>query len=100
MKLNFFGRNQVNKQTQKRYLKFNNKSAKSSGEEKFEELKSGSFPESIISGDLKILKKKGESVKKDEIIAEVETDKTTIEIKSSIEGVIEEYFVNDGDSIG
>ena len=44
-------------------------------------------------------KKIGERVKQDEIIAKIETDKTTMEVLAPHAGIIEAYLVEDGSSI-
>jgi pyruvate dehydrogenase E2 component (dihydrolipoamide acetyltransferase) len=44
-------------------------------------------------------KKVGEAVKNGEIIAEIESDKATIEVESSASGVLEEYLVKVGDTV-
>lgn len=62
-------------------------------------IESPTFAESIKEGDITFDKKVGESVAEDEIIAKIETDKTTIEIKAPKAGVIEELLVADGSAI-
>ncbi|KHJ40933.1 dihydrolipoyllysine-residue succinyltransferase, E2 component of oxoglutarate dehydrogenase complex [Trichuris suis] len=42
---------------------------------------------------------KGEFVKADELVAEIETDKTTVEVPAPQSGVLEELLVNDGDRV-
>merc|ERR1719450_139021 len=92
-----FSKYQIN---QTRFLKFIKKTEESETIGKIIEIKSGSFPESIVAGDVRLLKKLGDSVLKNDIIAEIETDKTTIEVVSQTDGVIKEFFVNDGQSVG
>ncbi|ESQ54579.1 hypothetical protein EUTSA_v10025546mg [Eutrema salsugineum] len=56
--------------------------------------------ESITDGTLAtFLKKPGESVEADEAIAQIETDKVTIDISSPASGVIQEYLVKEGDTV-
>ena len=63
-------------------------------------VESPEFAESVKEGDISFLKKVGDSVQEDEIIANVATDKTTIEIKAPKAGVIEALLVEDGATIG
>ena len=46
-----------------------------------------------------IFKKKGEGVKMDEPIAELETDKVTVEVNATAEGVIENLNIAEGDTV-
>ena len=62
-------------------------------------IESPAFAESIKEGDVTFLKKVGDAVVEDEEIAKVETDKTTIEVKSPKSGVIEAILVPDGSTI-
>jgi 2-oxoglutarate dehydrogenase E2 component (dihydrolipoamide succinyltransferase) len=56
--------------------------------------------ESVAEGTLStFLKKVGDSVKKDETIAEIETDKVALEVPASADGVIAELVVSEGDSV-
>ncbi|VDO92806.1 unnamed protein product, partial [Soboliphyme baturini] len=57
------------------------------------------FPESISEGDIRWTKKKGDFVKEDEVVAEIETDKTNIEVPASSSGIIEELLVADGSKV-
>ncbi|XP_074603868.1 dihydrolipoyllysine-residue succinyltransferase component of 2-oxoglutarate dehydrogenase complex, mitochondrial [Brevipalpus obovatus] len=57
------------------------------------------FAESISEGDLRWEKAVGDSVKEDELVAEVETDKTTVPINSPVTGIIEELMVEDGSTV-
>jgi pyruvate/2-oxoglutarate dehydrogenase complex dihydrolipoamide acyltransferase (E2) component len=45
---------------------------------------------------IKFVKKVGDEVETDELIAEIESDKANIEVTSPIDGVIEEIFVEEG----
>ncbi|MES1905345.1 MAG: hypothetical protein MHPSP_002163, partial [Paramarteilia canceri] len=63
-------------------------------------VKSGTYPESILSGELRIIKEVGNKVLNDEIIAEIETDKTTMPIMSTSDGYITKYFFENGQDIG
>ncbi|KAG0593849.1 hypothetical protein M758_UG024900 [Ceratodon purpureus] len=56
--------------------------------------------ESIEDGSLiAILKKPGDSVAVDEIIAQIETDKVTIDVRSDVAGNIEEILAEEGDTV-
>ena len=56
--------------------------------------------ESVSEGTLSaLLKKAGEAVKKDEPIAEIETDKVAVEVPATEDGVISEWLVKEGDSV-
>ncbi|XP_019196893.1 PREDICTED: dihydrolipoyllysine-residue succinyltransferase component of 2-oxoglutarate dehydrogenase complex 1, mitochondrial-like [Ipomoea nil] len=56
--------------------------------------------ESITDGTLAtFLKKPGDRVEVDEAIAQVETDKVTIDVTSPEAGVIQEYVVKEGDTV-
>ncbi|MEZ5946542.1 MAG: biotin/lipoyl-containing protein, partial [Hyphomonas sp.] len=56
--------------------------------------------ESVAEGTLSaFLKKPGETVKKDETIAEIETDKVALEVPAPADGVIAEWLVPAGSSV-
>src|SRR5215212_4207014 len=56
--------------------------------------------ENIETGDvLRILVKTGDSVAKDQPILELETDKATIEVPSSVAGVVKDIKVKEGDKV-
>lgn len=56
--------------------------------------------ESIEDGALiAILKQPGDSVAVDEIIAQIETDKVTIDVRSDVAGKIEEILAKEGDTV-
>jgi len=56
--------------------------------------------EQIESGDvLRILVKPGDTIAKDQAVVELETDKATIEVPSSIAGVVKEIKVKEGDKV-
>lgn len=53
--------------------------------------------ENITSADvLKVLIKPGDTVKIDDVVLEIETDKATIEVPSAVSGVVTEIFVEEG----
>ena len=56
--------------------------------------------ESVAEGSIgNFLKKAGDTVEKDEIIVEIETDKVALEVAASASGTIAEYLVAEGDSV-
>ncbi|XP_027895286.1 dihydrolipoyllysine-residue succinyltransferase component of 2-oxoglutarate dehydrogenase complex, mitochondrial-like [Xiphophorus couchianus] len=54
------------------------------------------FAESVTEGDVKWEKAVGDSVTEDEVVCEVETDKTSIQVPTPAAGVIEELLIPDG----
>eukprot|EP00897_Mesotaenium_endlicherianum_P009964 jgi/Mesen1/8997/ME000056S08407 len=59
-----------------------------------------SMGESITDGAVAaLLKKPGDAVEADEVIAQIETDKVTIDVRSSEAGVLEKYEVKEGDTV-
>ncbi|KAM3957352.1 dihydrolipoyllysine-residue succinyltransferase component of 2-oxoglutarate dehydrogenase complex, mitochondrial isoform 1-T2 [Aphomia sociella] len=58
-----------------------------------------SFPDSVSEGDVKLDKKVGDSVEADEVVLEIETDKTAIPVMAPGHGVIKELYVKDGDTV-
>ncbi|CAB3396617.1 unnamed protein product [Caenorhabditis bovis] len=57
------------------------------------------FAESISEGDIRWLKQKGDFVKEDELVAEIETDKTSVEVPAPQAGTIVELLVEDGEKV-
>lgn len=57
------------------------------------------FPDSVSEGDVKLDKKVGDAVAADEVICEIETDKTAIPVMAPTHGIIKEIYVNDGDTV-
>lgn len=55
--------------------------------------------ESLSEGDIRWEKAVGDSVAEDEVVGEVETDKTSVPIHSPVAGVIEELLVEDGSTV-
>jgi pyruvate dehydrogenase E2 component (dihydrolipoamide acetyltransferase) len=45
------------------------------------------------------VKKEGETVKKSEVLAEIETDKATVEVESTAEGIVRKLLVDEGTSV-
>ena len=64
------------------------------------EIKSPTFPESVADGTVaNWLKKVGEAVEQDEVIAEIETDKVVLEVVAPINGTLTEILKNEGDVV-
>ncbi|CAJ0591771.1 unnamed protein product [Cylicocyclus nassatus] len=59
-------------------------------------VKGPDFAESISEGDIRWIKKVGDFVKEDELVAEIETDKTSVEVPAPQSGTIVELLVEDG----
>ncbi|XP_074631610.1 dihydrolipoyllysine-residue succinyltransferase component of 2-oxoglutarate dehydrogenase complex, mitochondrial-like isoform X2 [Acropora palmata] len=57
------------------------------------------FAESVTEGDIRWDKAAGDAVEEDEVVGEIETDKTSIPVSAPSAGVIAEFFVNDGDKV-
>lgn len=57
------------------------------------------FAESVTEGDVRWDKAVGDAVTEDEVVAEIETDKTSIQVMAPAAGVIEELLVPDGDRV-
>src|SRR5436190_21731464 len=56
--------------------------------------------ENVTSGDvLRVLVKPGDTVAKDQPVLELETDKATIEVPSSVEGQVKDVKVKAGDKV-
>ncbi|RLA46136.1 MAG: dihydrolipoamide succinyltransferase, partial [Gammaproteobacteria bacterium] len=64
------------------------------------EIKAPAFPESIADGEVAAWHKtEGESVSRDELIVEIETDKVVMEVVAPEDGVITKIHVQEGDTI-
>ncbi len=64
------------------------------------EFKLPELGENVKAGDLvKILVAVGDTIQQDQPLLELETDKATIEVPSSVEGVIKAIYVKDGEKI-
>jgi len=64
------------------------------------EIKSPTFPESVADGTVaNWVKKEGESVAQDEILAEIETDKVVLEVVAPSDGVLTKIIKNEGDIV-
>ncbi|KAH7706222.1 Protein DLST-1 [Aphelenchoides avenae] len=60
------------------------------------EVEGPAFAESISEGDIRWIKQKGDSVAADDLVAEIETDKTSVEVPAPFAGTIVELLVEDG----
>tara|TARA_B100000902_G_scaffold7483_1_gene9604 strand:+ start:3968 stop:5158 length:1191 start_codon:yes stop_codon:yes gene_type:complete len=64
------------------------------------EIKSPTFPESVADGTIaNWLKKEGDKVSQDEVIAEIETDKVVLEVLAQSDGVISKIIKSEGDTV-
>ena len=64
------------------------------------EFKVPELGENVASGDVtKVLVNVGDTIKREQAVLELETDKATIELPSSVEGVVKEIRVKKGDKI-
>lgn len=57
------------------------------------------FPDSVSEGDVKLGKKVGDAVEADEVVLEIETDKTAIPVMAPGHGIIKELYVKDGETV-
>jgi 2-oxoglutarate dehydrogenase E2 component (dihydrolipoamide succinyltransferase) len=63
------------------------------------EVEGPAFAESISEGDIRWVKQKGDFVNADELVAEIETDKTSVEVPAPFSGTIVELLVPDGEKV-
>ena len=64
------------------------------------EIKSPTFPESVADGTIaNWLKKEGDTVSQDEVIAEIETDKVVLEVLAQSDGIISKIIKSEGDTV-
>ena len=64
------------------------------------EIKSPTFPESVADGTVaNWVKKEGESVEQDEVIAEIETDKVVLEVVAPVSGTITKIVKHEGEIV-
>ncbi|XP_015433320.1 PREDICTED: dihydrolipoyllysine-residue succinyltransferase component of 2-oxoglutarate dehydrogenase complex, mitochondrial [Dufourea novaeangliae] len=57
------------------------------------------FAESVSEGDVRWERKVGDQVKEDDVLCEIETDKTSVPVPSPGAGVIKEIFAKDGETV-
>ncbi|CAL9686583.1 unnamed protein product [Knipowitschia caucasica] len=62
-------------------------------------VKTPAFAESVSEGDVRWEKAVGDTVSEDEVVCEIETDKTSVQVPSPASGVIEELLVPDGGKV-
>ncbi|KAK8775373.1 hypothetical protein V5799_031281 [Amblyomma americanum] len=67
--------------------------------DEFRVIKCPQLAESLSEGDIRWNKAVGDTVKEDEVICEVETDKTSVPIHAPAAGVVAELLVEDGATI-
>lgn len=64
------------------------------------EIKAPTFPESVAEGSVAAWHKKpGDSVERDELIVEIETDKVVLEVLAPEAGTLSEVLVEEGDTV-
>ena len=64
------------------------------------EIKSPTFPESVADGTIaNWVKKEGDRVKQDEVIAEIETDKVVLEVVAPFDGVVSKVLKPAGETV-
>ncbi|CAD5231561.1 unnamed protein product [Bursaphelenchus xylophilus] len=63
------------------------------------EVEGPAFAESITEGDIRWIKQKGDFVEADELVAEIETDKTSVEVPAPFSGTLVELLVEDGNKV-
>src|SRR6187200_1511811 len=64
------------------------------------EFKIPELGENVSAGDVvRILVKAGDTLEKDQPVLELETDKATIEVPSSVAGVVKDIKVKEGDKV-
>ncbi|XP_026810285.1 dihydrolipoyllysine-residue succinyltransferase component of 2-oxoglutarate dehydrogenase complex, mitochondrial [Rhopalosiphum maidis] len=62
-------------------------------------LKTPAFADSVSEGDMRWEKNVGDTVAVDEVVCEIETDKTSVPVPSPVNGVIEKRLVEDGATV-
>ncbi|XP_076017743.1 dihydrolipoyllysine-residue succinyltransferase component of 2-oxoglutarate dehydrogenase complex, mitochondrial [Genypterus blacodes] len=62
-------------------------------------VKTPAFAESVTEGDVRWEKAVGDTVSEDEVVCEIETDKTSVQVPSPAAGVIEELLIPDGERV-
>ncbi|XP_041832245.1 dihydrolipoyllysine-residue succinyltransferase component of 2-oxoglutarate dehydrogenase complex, mitochondrial-like isoform X2 [Melanotaenia boesemani] len=62
-------------------------------------VKTPAFAESVTEGDVRWEKAVGDLVTEDEVVCEIETDKTSVQVPAPAAGVIEELLVPDGGKV-
>ncbi|XP_060076472.1 dihydrolipoyllysine-residue succinyltransferase component of 2-oxoglutarate dehydrogenase complex, mitochondrial-like [Ylistrum balloti] len=67
--------------------------------DEFKIVNTPTFAESVTEGDVRWEKAVGDYVKEDDVVCEIETDKTSIPVPSPAAGYVEELLVQDGDRV-
>lgn len=62
-------------------------------------LKVPAFADSVSEGDVRWEKEIGDSVAVDEVVCQIETDKTSVPVPSTSAGILEEKFAKDGETV-
>ncbi|XP_050539655.1 dihydrolipoyllysine-residue succinyltransferase component of 2-oxoglutarate dehydrogenase complex, mitochondrial [Daktulosphaira vitifoliae] len=62
-------------------------------------LKTPAFADSVSEGDIRWEKNVGDTVHVDEVVCEVETDKTSVPVPSPVNGIIASRLVEDGETV-
>ncbi|XP_060938819.1 dihydrolipoyllysine-residue succinyltransferase component of 2-oxoglutarate dehydrogenase complex, mitochondrial [Limanda limanda] len=62
-------------------------------------VKTPAFAESVTEGDVRWEKAVGDTVAEDEVVCEIETDKTSVQVPAPVAGVIEELLIPDGEKV-
>uniref|UniRef100_A0A8C4R090 Dihydrolipoyllysine-residue succinyltransferase component of 2-oxoglutarate dehydrogenase complex, mitochondrial n=1 Tax=Eptatretus burgeri TaxID=7764 RepID=A0A8C4R090_EPTBU len=57
------------------------------------------FAESVTEGDVRWEKAVGDAVKEDEVVCEIETDKTSIQVPAPAAGILAEFLIPDGGKV-
>jgi 2-oxoglutarate dehydrogenase E2 component (dihydrolipoamide succinyltransferase) len=64
------------------------------------EIKAPAFPESVVDGEIAVWHKSaGDTVTRDELLVEIETDKVVMEVVSPVDGVLGEILKAEGETI-
>jgi 2-oxoglutarate dehydrogenase E2 component (dihydrolipoamide succinyltransferase) len=64
------------------------------------EIKAPTFPESVQEGSVATWhKQEGESVSRDELIVDVETDKVVLEVVAPTDGVLKQVLKGEGETV-
>lgn len=71
----------------------------SSGLWQMETVKVPAFADSVSEGDVKFTCKVGDYFNADQVVMEIETDKTTVGVPAPFGGIIREILVKDGDTV-
>ncbi|XP_029454284.1 dihydrolipoyllysine-residue succinyltransferase component of 2-oxoglutarate dehydrogenase complex, mitochondrial, partial [Rhinatrema bivittatum] len=62
-------------------------------------VKTPAFAESVTEGDVRWEKAVGDAVREDEVVCEIETDKTSVQVPAPAAGIIEALLVPDGGKV-